>query len=137
MLRRKLLEAAQTLSSRSIAASVETRGATRPEQRFSLGRWLSTGGVSEQEERRLQQELNDLFAQARDDIEAASESASTTYFREELDAARESTKACFEAYEHYLSSLEEGRAKAQKEAMDKNMRQLQAELEQVEQLETE
>lgn len=44
----------------------------------------STGGVSEEKEQQLREQLNQLFVQAREDIDAALDSASTTYFQVRL-----------------------------------------------------
>lgn len=57
--------------------------------------------------------------------------------QEELSQARESTKEAQDTYEQLLSSVPTEQAQVIRGQMDKNMRQLQLELEQAEQYETE
>jgi len=113
-------------------------------RRWTLG-WLrgASGGVkalgagSTKSEQELRQELSEAFAQAREDLEAAQESANSTFFQEELDTARSSTQEAHNAYSSLLAAVGSERAADIRSEMDKNMRQLDLEREQVESLASE
>ena len=84
----------------------------------------------EEVERRMD-EINDSFAEAREEIEAAMEAVGTTYFNEEAEYAREVTERTLEMYRRLCSEMgEEERAKTQR-AMGMKMEQLKAEREQI------
>ena len=73
--------------------------------------------------------LADLFVEARDEIEFASESKETTYFNEEAEAAQEAVTAAIDEYRNILGSLEEPEKGEFQRGNGLKMEQLKAELE--------
>ena len=73
--------------------------------------------------------LNDLFVEAREEIENAMESVGSTYFNEDAEHARDATRAATEAYEALLASLPDDDARgAMKRSMGMKFEQLRGEL---------
>ena len=73
--------------------------------------------------------LADLFVEARDEIEMATESKGTTYFNEEAEAAADAVSAAVNEYEAILAGLEEpGKGEFQR-GNGLKMEQLRAEYE--------
>ena len=73
--------------------------------------------------------LNDLFVEAREEIENAMESVGSTYFNEDAEHARDATRAATEAYEALLASLSDDDARgAMKRSMGMKFEQLRGEL---------
>ncbi len=73
--------------------------------------------------------LNDLFVEAREEIENAMESVGSTYFNEDAEHARDATRAATEAYEALLASLPDDDARgAMKRSMEMKFEQLRGEL---------
>eukprot|EP01098_Paradermamoeba_levis_P010773 TRINITY_DN4541_c0_g1_i1.p1 TRINITY_DN4541_c0_g1~~TRINITY_DN4541_c0_g1_i1.p1 ORF type:complete len:171 (-),score=47.17 TRINITY_DN4541_c0_g1_i1:26-499(-) len=75
------------------------------------------------------EELGNMFAEARDDLETAKENAETIYFHEELDVAKQSVAKTLEYYQKLLKELKEDEAARLKREQDPKMRQLKLELE--------
>ena len=73
--------------------------------------------------------LNDLFVEAREEIENAMESVGSTYFNEDAEHARDATRAATEAYEALLASLPDDDARgAMRRSMGMKFEQLRGEL---------
>lgn len=73
-------------------------------------------------------EINDLFSQARDEIQFAQGDAGTTYFNESYDDAKSMVDDCISKFNNLLSRLsDEEKGKVQR-AMGLKMEQLKAEL---------
>jgi len=78
--------------------------------------------------------INNLFVEARDEIEMAHEESETVYFDESVKSAKEVVDACIGKWEALLKSLpEDERAKLQR-SMGLRMEQLKAEFLQVKNL---
>jgi 16S rRNA C1402 (ribose-2'-O) methylase RsmI len=75
--------------------------------------------ISTEEQMKLEQEINSIFAEAREEIEAAMESVGTTYFNDDAQIAKDLTKECIEKYEDLLKRCEED--VAQKEKIQRSM----------------
>jgi 16S rRNA C1402 (ribose-2'-O) methylase RsmI len=75
--------------------------------------------ISTEEQMKLEQEINSIFAEAREEIEAAMESIGTTYFNDDAQIAKDLTKECIERYEDLLKRCEED--VAQKEKIQRSM----------------
>lgn len=59
--------------------------------------------MSDEEYRLAIEEVNELFAEARDEIEMAMESKETVYFNEEADAAKAAVKGVLDKYQGLLN----------------------------------
>lgn len=79
-------------------------------------------------------QINDLFVEARDEIEYAHEEAETIYFNESCDAARALVEGVATKFTTVLDQLsEEERGKLQR-SMGMKMEQLKAEMQQLDQV---
>jgi uncharacterized protein YPO0396 len=72
--------------------------------------------------------VNDLFAEAREEIGAALESAGTTYFNEEATIAHEAADDALQAYSKLLEDAESDDAGDVQRSMGLKMEQLKAEV---------
>lgn len=78
-------------------------------------------------------QINDLFVEARDEIEYAQEDAETVYFNDSCNTARDLVHGVIERFEGVLAKLnEEERGRLQR-SMGMKMEQLKAEMEQLDQ----
>lgn len=78
--------------------------------------------------------INELFVEARDEIEYAKEDAETVYFNESCDTARKAVQEVLERYDAVLGRLsDEERGKLQR-SMGLKMEQLKAEVAQLDTL---
>ena len=77
----------------------------------------------------LEDEVNDAFAEAREEIEAAMESVGSTYFNEDAEHARACVEKTMAAYEKLLESAasEDARGRVRR-SMGLKMEQLRGEL---------
>ena len=73
--------------------------------------------------------LADLFVEAREELELASESKETTYFDEEAAAAKDAVEAALGEYSTILSELQEPLRGEVERSNGLKMEQLKAELE--------
>eukprot|EP00238_Polyblepharides_amylifera_P002263 CAMPEP_0196591750 /NCGR_PEP_ID=MMETSP1081-20130531/70770_1 /TAXON_ID=36882 /ORGANISM="Pyramimonas amylifera, Strain CCMP720" /LENGTH=129 /DNA_ID=CAMNT_0041915219 /DNA_START=183 /DNA_END=573 /DNA_ORIENTATION=- len=78
--------------------------------------------------------INDKFAEARDEIEMATEDAETVYFNESAETAREVTKDALDRWAKLLLSVDEETKNLLQRSMGLKMQQLKAELEQLDHL---
>eukprot|EP01062_Namystynia_karyoxenos_P035186 TRINITY_DN257_c1_g1_i1.p1 TRINITY_DN257_c1_g1~~TRINITY_DN257_c1_g1_i1.p1 ORF type:complete len:145 (+),score=42.79 TRINITY_DN257_c1_g1_i1:103-537(+) len=114
----------------ALAAPLRARPAPSPAVfgAAAQARWQS--GLPGDLERR-RRGVNELFAEARDEIGAARESVGTTYFMDELDAAKEAVESCLSEYHALLADAggEDGQRLANE--MGAKMSQLEEELQQL------
>nr|ALN96987.1 hypothetical protein [Populus tomentosa] len=75
--------------------------------------------------------INLKFAEAREEIEMASESKETVYFDEEAECARAAVKEVMDLFEGLLGKLPESEKAALQRSMGLKMEQLKAELQQL------
>lgn len=79
--------------------------------------------------RKREDALNNLFVEAREEIENAMESVGSTYFNEDAEHARDAVAAAVEAYEALLASLPDDDARgAMRRGMGMKFEQLRGEL---------
>jgi hypothetical protein len=79
--------------------------------------------------RKREDALNDLFVEAREEIENAMESVGSTYFNEDAEHARDAVATAVEAYEALLASLPDDDARgAMRRGMGMKFEQLRGEL---------
>ena len=76
-------------------------------------------------------DIQDAFAEAREEIEAAMEATGTTYFNEEAEYARECVEKVLGEYYALCDALPEGDRAAFQRANGMKMEQLKAELKQI------
>eukprot|EP00803_Ostreobium_quekettii_P005616 evm.model.scf_375EXC.6 EVM.evm.TU.scf_375EXC.6 scf_375EXC:69785-71834(-) len=89
---------------------------------------------STQASRDEEDKINDLFAEAREEIEDARDEADTVYYEESLQAARTSVEEVLSRWNKLLSEKgEQERARLQR-SMGLKIEQLKAELDQVEKI---
>eukprot|EP00873_Tetraselmis_striata_P006936 jgi/Tetstr1/427200/TSEL_017388.t1 len=79
-------------------------------------------------------QLNDLFVEARDEIEFATEDAETVYFNESAEAARKAVWEVMTLWEEVLGQLDEAERGKLQRGMGMKMEQLKAELSQLDTL---
>lgn len=75
------------------------------------------------------EEINEKFAEARDEIEYANEDAETTYFDESASQARKVAAETRALYDELLNSLDDGNRAKVRRSMALKMEQLRAEVE--------
>ncbi len=80
------------------------------------------------------EDINQLFAAARDEIEMAHEDAETTYFNESVAEAKKVVTACLARWEGLLARLDEEERGRLVRSMGLKMEQLKAEFSTVEKL---
>lgn len=78
--------------------------------------------------------INDLFVEARDEIDYAKEDAETVYFNESAANAKQATSAALQRWEQLLSKLPQAEKESLQRSMGMKMEQLKAELEQLDHL---
>ncbi|EFJ51904.1 hypothetical protein VOLCADRAFT_120328 [Volvox carteri f. nagariensis] len=78
--------------------------------------------------------VNELFAEARDEIEFAKEEADTVYFNESVRTARKAVEACMSRWEALLKGLPEEERNRVVRSMGLKIAQLQAEYDEVSKL---
>ncbi|EFJ32988.1 hypothetical protein SELMODRAFT_69085, partial [Selaginella moellendorffii] len=76
-------------------------------------------------------DINSKFAEAREEIELASESKETVYFNEEAETARVAVQAVLDKYQALLAKLSPEEKGGVQRAMGMKMEQLKAELAQL------
>mmetsp|Transcript_2974 Transcript_2974/g.4150 ORF Transcript_2974/g.4150 Transcript_2974/m.4150 type:complete len:142 (-) Transcript_2974:10-435(-) len=81
--------------------------------------------------RKKMEEFNDLFVEARDEIEYANESQEMTYFNDEVEAAKLAVKNATDCFEELLKGVEEKEKQALMRANGLKVEQLKQELEQL------
>eukprot|EP00850_Spirogloea_muscicola_P003852 SM000016S01840 [mRNA] locus=s16:98208:101243:- [translate_table: standard] len=89
----------------------------------------AAGGLSEDEYRGEVDDINERFAEAREEIELALESKETVYFNEEASTARAAVQHVLDRFEALSSRLGDSERGALRRAMGLKMEQLKAELE--------
>lgn len=102
---------------------------------FRQRRPLSTPSSSDDDSQLLDAQLEDInrmFASAREDLEDAKEDEGTTYFFESYNAAHASVSETLEKFESLVSSLGEEKASSVRRSMGLKMLQLKAELDELE-----
>lgn len=77
-------------------------------------------------------EINEKFAEAREEIDMAMESKETVYFNEEADCAKNAVKEVLDKFDALLAKLPEAQKGALNRSMGLKMEQLKAELKQLE-----
>mmetsp|Transcript_2843 Transcript_2843/g.11204 ORF Transcript_2843/g.11204 Transcript_2843/m.11204 type:complete len:189 (-) Transcript_2843:146-712(-) len=88
-------------------------------------------GLSPAETKKRMDEINDNFAEAREEIEAAMEAVGTTYFNEEAEYAKEVTEKTLGMYYELCEEMDPEERAATQRAMGMKMEQLKAELKQL------
>mmetsp|Transcript_35585 Transcript_35585/g.105171 ORF Transcript_35585/g.105171 Transcript_35585/m.105171 type:complete len:179 (-) Transcript_35585:233-769(-) len=78
---------------------------------------------------RAVEEVNNLFVEARDEIEFATEDSETTYFDESVQDAKKVVDDCLDRWQSLLSKLPEAEAAKLQRSMGLKMEQLKAEFE--------
>ncbi|KAL4448358.1 hypothetical protein ABPG75_005577 [Micractinium tetrahymenae] len=78
--------------------------------------------------------INELFVEARDEIEYAKEDAETVYFNESCDAARKAVQDVIDRYQAVLQRLSEDERGKLQRSMGLKMEQLKAEVGQLDTL---
>ncbi|GIL73295.1 hypothetical protein Vretimale_4880 [Volvox reticuliferus] len=78
--------------------------------------------------------VNELFAEAREEIEFAKEEAETVYFNESVQTARRAVEACMSRWEGLLAALPEAERNRVMRSMGLKIAQLQAEYDEVSKL---
>mmetsp|Transcript_22686 Transcript_22686/g.27411 ORF Transcript_22686/g.27411 Transcript_22686/m.27411 type:complete len:171 (-) Transcript_22686:146-658(-) len=75
--------------------------------------------------------INEKFAEARDEIELATEDAETVYFNESCEDARAITKECLDMWDGLLKEVDDDTRASLRRSMGLKIEQLKAELEQL------
>jgi len=79
-------------------------------------------------------QINDMFVEARDEIEFAQEDAETTYFNDSYHGAKELVDTVLVEYDSLLQALDETERGRLQRSMGMKMEQLKAELQQLDTL---
>ncbi|CAN0094284.1 unnamed protein product [Phaeothamnion confervicola] len=103
----------------------------QPRQLLLYNPARASSGASDEEVRRLLNDFNDRFVEARDEIEYAGESKETTYFDEEAAAAKEAVEATVASFNSVLAAAEESQRGEIMRSNGLKVEQLKAELEQL------
>ncbi|GAX78325.1 hypothetical protein CEUSTIGMA_g5767.t1 [Chlamydomonas eustigma] len=77
------------------------------------------------------EDINNMFVEARDEIEYALEDSDTVYFNESVDEAKRSVDKCLEKWRALVESLPEAEAQRLQRSMGLKMEQLKAEFEEL------
>jgi len=88
----------------------------------------TTKTIGSAERQRLETEINQLFSEAREEIESALESVGTTYFNEDALLAKGLVNETIERYDLLLSKCEASEREKVQRAMGLKMEQLKAEV---------
>ena len=88
----------------------------------------TTKTIGSAERQRLETEINQLFSEAREEIESALESVGTTYFNEDALLAKGLVSETIERYDLLLSKCEASEREKVQRAMGLKMEQLKAEV---------
>mmetsp|Transcript_11617 Transcript_11617/g.36784 ORF Transcript_11617/g.36784 Transcript_11617/m.36784 type:complete len:136 (+) Transcript_11617:480-887(+) len=86
-------------------------------------------GITTEERDKIVEQINDMFIEARDEIEMAVESKDTVYFNEEAEIAIKATEECLALYKDLIEKLEPDERGVVQRSMGMKMEQLRAELE--------
>jgi hypothetical protein len=79
-------------------------------------------------------QINDMFVEARDEIEYAQEEAGTTYFNDTYNGAKEMVDSVVTEFDGLLASLDDEQRGRLQRAMGMKIEQLKAELKQLDEL---
>ncbi|XP_022767994.1 uncharacterized protein LOC111312201 [Durio zibethinus] len=94
-------------------------------------REYSTESASELDVNKEVDSINLKFAEAREEIEMATESKETVYFNEEAECARAAVKEVLDMFERLLGKLSESQKAVLQRSMGLKIQQLKAELQQL------